>query len=130
MTGRLDAFYDRVIAVIITEVPFHPRPPAQQDWTDVAHRLPTRLIYGLSFTGIAIYWNNHHHLLGRTAAISAGVMGTNLALSFWLSLMPVVTEGVGRASNSRWPAVAYGIISLASAHLPHLGARHLAGQPP
>jgi len=73
------------------------------------------LIYILSFTVIGIYWNNHHHLLRLTSSISRGVMWTNIALLFWLSLVPVVTEWVGQASSSKWPAVAYGIVSVASA---------------
>ena len=114
-SGRLESFSDGVMAVIITVMAFNLRPPAGQHWSDVTQRLPTLLIYMLSFTVIGIYWNNHHHLLRLTTTISSGVMWTNLALLFCLSLVPVVTQWVGEASNSAFPAVAYGIVSLASA---------------
>ena len=64
---------------------------------------------------IGIYWNNHHHLSRLTSSISGGVMWTNLALLFWLSLVPVITEWVDQASSSKWPAVADGIVLVASA---------------
>ena len=112
---RLESFSDGVMAVIITLMAFDLRPPAGQHWSEVVQRLPNLLIYILSFTVIGIYWNNHHHLLRLTTTISTGVMWTNLALLFSLSLVPVVTQWVGEASNSAFPAVAYGIVSLTSA---------------
>jgi uncharacterized membrane protein len=114
-TNRLESFSDGVMAVIITIMAFNLRPPAHDDWTDVAHRLPTLLVYILSFTMIGIYWNNHHHLLRLTTTISGAVMWSNLALLFWLSLAPVVTEWVGERASSVFAAVAYGIVSLACA---------------
>jgi uncharacterized membrane protein len=69
------------------------------------------LIYVLSFTLIAIYWNNHHHLLRATRRISSGVMWANLHLLFWLSLVPVVTAWIGAHPRSLWRAVTYGAIS-------------------
>lgn len=103
------------MAVIITVMAFNVRPPAGEHWSQVTQRLPTLLIYMLSFTVIGIYWNNHHHLLRLTTTISSGVIWTNLSLLFCLSLVPVVTQWVGEASNSAFPAVAYGIVPLASA---------------
>jgi uncharacterized membrane protein len=91
-TGRLESFSDGVMAVIITVMAFDLRPPSGANWTAVDHRLPTLLIYILSFTVIGIYLNNHHHLLRLTTTISAGVMWANLALLFWLSLTPVTTQ--------------------------------------
>jgi uncharacterized membrane protein len=114
-SGRLESFSDGVMAVIITVMAFSLRPPVHDSWPSVEHRLPTLLIYILSFTVIGIYWNNHHHLLRMTTTISGGVMWTNLALLFWLSLTPVVTEWVGQGARSTFPAAAYGIVSLASA---------------
>jgi len=114
-SGRLESFSDGVMAVIITVMAFSLRPPAQDHWRYVEQRLPTLLIYILSFTVIGIYWNNHHHLLRMTTTISSGVMWTNLGLLFWLSLTPVVTEWVGQSAGSSYPAVAYGVVSLASA---------------
>ncbi len=114
-TNRLESFSDGVMAVIITIMAFNLRPPAHDHWSDVAHRLPTLLIYILSFTFIGIYWNNHHHLLRLTTTISAGVMWANLALLFSLSLVPVVTEWVGQGADSRFAASAYGLVALVSA---------------
>ncbi|NNN09330.1 MAG: DUF1211 domain-containing protein [Acidimicrobiaceae bacterium] len=114
-SGRLESFSDGVMAVIITVMAFNVRPPAGEHWSQVTQRLPTLLIYMLSFTVIGIYWNNHHHLLRLTTTISSGVIWTNLSLLFCLSLVPVVTQWVGEASNSAFPAVAYGIVPLASA---------------
>ena len=74
-------------------------------------RVPSLLIYVLSFIAIGIYWNNHHHLLRLTTTISGGVMWANLALLLSLSLTPVVTQWVGQAGRSRWPAVAHDIVS-------------------
>lgn len=111
---RLEGFSDGVMAVIITVMAFNLRPPAHENWASLDQRIPSLLIYVLSFTVIGIYWNNHHHLL-RLTTISAGVMWANLSLLLSLSLVPVVTEWVGQAGRSRWPAVAYGIVSLTSA---------------
>jgi len=80
----------------------------------LSHRLPSLLIYVLSFTVIAIYWNNHHQLLRVTTNISSGVMSSNLILLFWLSLVPVTTQWVGDAYRDHVPA-AYGVVSLGSA---------------
>jgi len=114
-SGRLESFSDGVMAVIITVMAFNLRPPVHDSWTSVEHRVPSLLIYILSFTVIGIYWNNHHHLLRMTTTISGGVMWANLALLFCLSLTPVVTEWIGQGARSAFPAVAYGIVSLASA---------------
>jgi uncharacterized membrane protein len=73
------------------------------------------LVYILSFTVIGIYWNNHHHLLRATKSISASVMWTNLALLFWLSLVPFATQWVGGAYRSSEPAAAYGVVTLGAA---------------
>ena len=114
-TNRLESFSDGVMAVIITIMAFNLRPPAHNQWSAVAKRLPTLLIYVLSFTFIGIYWNNHHHLLRLTTTISAGVMWANLAQLFSLSLVPVVTQWVGQGADALFPASAYGVVGLFSA---------------
>ena len=111
-SGRLESFSDGVMAVIITVMAFNLRPPAHETWAALDQRVPSLLIYVLSFTAIGIYWNNHHHLLRLTTTISGGVMWANLALLLSLSLTPVVTQWVGQAGRSQWPAVAYGVVSL------------------
>lgn len=114
-TTRLESFSDGVMAVIITLMAFNLRPPAHQSWSSLSHRLPDLAIYVLSFAVIAVYWNNHHHLLRVTTTISTGVMWTNLVLLFWLSLVPVMTQWVGQAPSSRWPAVGYTLVSFLAA---------------
>lgn len=110
--ARLEAFSDGVLAVIITIMVLELRPPPGDDLRALKTLIPGLLIYVLSFTGIGIYWNNHHHLLRATRRISGGVMWANLHLLFWLSLVPVVTAWVGAYHLSRWPAVAYGAVGL------------------
>jgi TMEM175 potassium channel family protein len=112
---RLEAFSDSVMAVIITLMAFELRPPAGQSWHQIDHRLPNLLVYILSFTAVAIYWNNHHHLLRVAASISGAVMWANLALLFWLSLVPFATQWVANAYRSTAPAVAYGLVAMGSA---------------
>jgi uncharacterized membrane protein len=92
--GRLEAFSDAVMAVIITLLAFELRPPESASWAAVAHRTPAFAVYILSFLFIAIYWNNHHHLLRATTVISAGVMWANMALLLCLSLIPVTAEWI------------------------------------
>ena len=114
--GRLEAFSDAVIAVIITILALSLHPPATTVWPDVRHALATLAIYVLSFMFIAIYWNNHHHLLRATTRISAGVMWANMALLFCLSLIPVTTEWQLRSYDPRhpWPVVFFGVVALAA----------------
>lgn len=112
---RLESFSDGVMAVIITLMAFELRPPTGESWSQIDHRLPNLLVYILSFTAIAIYWNNHHHLLRAVKSISGSVMWANLALLFWLSLVPFATQWVANAYRSTAPAVAYGVVAVGSA---------------
>jgi uncharacterized membrane protein len=108
--ARLEAFSDGVLAVIITIMVLELRPPDGDTIPALEKLVPGLLIYVLSFTFIAIYWNNHHHLLRATRRISGGVMWANLHLLFWLSLVPVVTAWIGKYPRSFLPAVTYGFI--------------------
>jgi len=114
-TGRLEAFSDGVIAVIITIMALELKPPEEPTFHGLRDRLPALLFYILSFTFVGIYWNNHHHLLRAARRISAGVMWSNLHLLFWLSLIPVLTEWVGENHTETAPAATYGIVGLGSA---------------
>jgi uncharacterized membrane protein len=78
-------------------------------------RLPSLLVYVLSFTVVGIYWNNHHHLLRATRRISASVMWANLHLLFWLSLVPFTTQWVGTVHDRPIPAVTYGVVATGAA---------------
>jgi uncharacterized membrane protein len=114
-TGRLEAFSDGVLAVIITIMALELKPPEDGTFRSLHARLPALLFYILSFTFVGIYWNNHHHLLRAARRISAGVMWSNLHLLFWLSLIPVLTEWVGEHHTETAPAATYGVVGLGSA---------------
>ncbi|MBI1361092.1 MAG: DUF1211 domain-containing protein [Alphaproteobacteria bacterium] len=107
--GRLEAFSDGVLAIIITvmvlelKVPHEPTPAALLEvW-------PVFLSYVLSFVFIGIYWNNHHHLLHIVHHISGGVLWANLHLLFWLSLVPFSTGWMGENHFALWPVAIYGL---------------------
>ena len=114
-TGRLEAFSDGVLAVIITIMALELKAPVGGSFSDLRGRLPALLIYILSFVFIGIYWNNHHHLLRAARRMTGGVMWGNLHLLFWLSLVPVLTEWVGEHYRERAPAATYGAVCLGSA---------------
>jgi len=109
-TGRLEAFSDGVLAVIITIMVLELRPPDGADISALTSLTSKFLVYVLSFAIIAIYWNNHHHLLHATRAINGNVMWANLHLLFWLSLVPVGTAWAGDHPLAPWPAAIYGLI--------------------
>jgi len=115
-TGRLEAFSDGVLAVIITIMALELKAPVEGTFDSLKDRLPALLVYILSFTFIGIYWNNHHHLLRAARRVTPAVMWSNLHLLFWLSLIPVLTEWIG---DEHWdktaPAATYGVVCLASA---------------
>ena len=114
-TGRLEAFSDGVLAVIITITALELRAPVGGAFTDLRGRLPALLVYILSFVIIGIYWNNHHHLLRAARRVTGGVMWANLHLLFWLSLIPVLTGWVGEHYHESAPAVTYSLVGLGAA---------------
>jgi uncharacterized membrane protein len=114
-THRLEAFSDGVMAVIITIMAFDLKVPLTADVHGLATRVPSLLVYVLSFTVIGIYWNNHHHLLRATGRMSSAVMWTNMHLLFWLSLVPFATAWVGTAHGRHVPAATYGAVALGAA---------------
>ena len=103
-TGRLEAFSDGVLAVIITIMALELKAPVEGTFASLRERLPALLIYILSFTFIGIYWNNHHHLLRAARRMTGGVMWANLHLLFWLSLIPLLTEWIGEHYQDHAPA--------------------------
>ena len=114
-TGRLEAFSDGVLAVIITIMALELKAPVGGRFSDLGARLPALLVYILSFAFIGIYWNNHHHLLRAARRVTAGVMWANLHLLFWLSLIPVLTEWIGEHYEKTAPAATYGVVGFGSA---------------
>ncbi len=113
--GRLEAFSDGVLAVIITIMVLELKVPHGDDLRALDGMLPAFLGYLLSFVYVGIYWNNHHHLMHATRRISGSVMWANLHLLFWLSLIPVSTGWVGENVSASWPTAFYGAVLLMAA---------------
>jgi uncharacterized membrane protein len=113
--NRLEAFSDGVIAILITIMVLELRPPQGTRLSDLAPLTPKLLSYLLSFTFLAIYWNNHHHLLHVVERVDGKVLWANLHLLFWLSLTPLVTAWLGEHGAAPVPVAAYGSVLLLSA---------------
>jgi uncharacterized membrane protein len=113
--ARLEAFSDGVLAIIITIMVLELKVPHGDDLHALVPLFPVFLSYMLSFVNVAIYWNNHHHLLHTVKHVTGGIMWANLHLLFWLSLYPFVTSWVGDNPTAAWPAVLYGAVPLAGA---------------
>jgi uncharacterized membrane protein len=114
-TGRLEAFSDGVIAVIITIMVLELKVPSGHDLRALAPSLPVFVAYVVSFIFVGIYWNNHHHLLHATDRIDGRSMWANLHLLFWLSLVPWATGWIGQNSTERLPSALYGFVLLMAA---------------
>jgi len=108
--GRMEAFSDGVIAIIITIMVLELHVPRGDNIKDIIPMLPSLACYVLSFVNIGIYWNNHHHLLYSVEKINGVILWANLNLLFWLSLIPFVTQWMGENHFGRWPVVCYGCI--------------------
>ncbi len=106
--GRLEAFSDGVLAIIITIMVLELHVPHGHTLKDLFPLWPQFLGYLLSFVYVGIYWNNHHHLFYMVEKIDGSVLWANLNLLFWLSLIPFVTEWMGDECFSSWPVVLYG----------------------
>jgi uncharacterized membrane protein len=113
--GRLEAFSDGVIAIIITIMVLELRPPHGALLSDLKPLIPVLLSYILSFMYLGIYWNNHHHLFQAARQVDGRVLWSNLHLLFWLSLIPFVTAWMGENHLSSVPVAMYGVILLCAA---------------
>lgn len=111
-TGRLEAFSDGVIAIIITIMVLELKVPHGDDLSALRGLLPVFAGYALSFVYVGIYWNNHHHLLHACQRISGSIMWANLHFLFWLSLVPFVTGWVGEHRAASLPTALYGVVLL------------------
>jgi uncharacterized membrane protein len=114
-TDRLAAFSDGVIAIIITIMVLELKVPSRADWTALAEVAPALVSYVLSFIYLAIYWNNHHHLLHTVARVDGLILWANSHLLFWLSLIPAATAWMGGNFLAPVPTAVYGVILLAPA---------------
>ena len=110
--GRLEAFSDGVIAIIITIMVLGLNVPQGVDLAALRPLVPMLVSYVLSFVFVGIYWNNHHHLLHATQHVSGLVLWANLHLLFWLSLVPIATGWMGNSNFSVWPVATYGVLLL------------------
>jgi len=110
--GRLEAFSDGVIAVIITIMVLEMKIPQGPDFAALRPMIPAFLSYVLSFVFVGIYWVNHHHLLHAIEHVSGPVLWANLHLLFWLSLVPLATAWMGNSQFSMWPVATYGALLL------------------
>jgi uncharacterized membrane protein len=112
--SRLEAFSDGVIAIIITIMVLELRAPHGSEVGALRPLLPAFLSYVLSFIHVAIYWNNHHHLIHTARHVTGGILWANLHLLFWLSLVPFVTAWMGENHFEQRPVALYGVVMLMS----------------
>jgi uncharacterized membrane protein len=126
--GRMEAFSDGVIAVIITVMVLELRVPAGGALADLKPMLPVFLTYVLSFVNVGIYWNNHHHMLHAARTVTGPILWANLHLLFWLSVMPFATAWMSQHPLASAPVAVYGgmliMNGLAYSLLAFLLARH------
>ena len=108
--GRMEAFSDGVLAIIITIMVLGLTPPRGPDPVGLLDVMPTLISYVLSFVLLGIYWNNHHHLLQAVKQVDGRVLWSNLHLLFWLSLIPFTTAWMGRNNFAAWPVAIYGLV--------------------
>jgi uncharacterized membrane protein len=114
-TGRMEAFSDGVIAILITVMVLELPIPHGTTWGALREAAPVLLSYVLSFAYLGIYWNNHHHMLQATDRVTGLILWANLHLLFWLSLLPFATAWMGENSFAATPVAAYGVVLLAAA---------------
>jgi TMEM175 potassium channel family protein len=110
--GRLEAFSDGVLAIIITIMVLELRPPHEPSLEALQPLCYTFLSYLLSFVFLAIYWNNHHHMLQAARQVNGAILWANMHLLFWLSLVPFVTAWMGDTGFAALPVAAYGAVML------------------
>jgi uncharacterized membrane protein len=110
--GRLEAFSDGVIAVIITIMVLELKVPRGESFQALAPVVPAFLVYVLSFIYVGIYWNNHHHMLHACKRVTGPILWANLHLLFWLSLIPFTTAWMGDNHFASAPSSLYGFVLL------------------
>lgn len=113
--GRLEAFSDGVLAIIITIMVLELEAPHGTDWASLQPLMPVFLSYALSFVFLGIYWSNHHHMFQAVEQIHGGILWANLHLLFWLSLTPFVTAWMGTSHFAAGSVALYGVILLLAA---------------
>lgn len=135
--GRIEAFSDGVFAIILTIMVLELKVPHGSGLDALGPLLPVFCAYVLSFLFVAIYWNNHHHLLHAARTVTVGLLWSNLHLLFWLSLIPFVTGWAGETwaePSAAWPVALYGFVLAmcgfgAFLMVRVVNAQHLPGSP-
>lgn len=123
--GRMEAFSDGVLAIIITIMVLELKVPHGATLDALIPLIPVVLSYVLSFVFVGIYWNNHHHLLQAIRHVDGAVLWANLHLLFWLSLIPFVTAWMGENQFAPWPVALYGVVLLFASIAYYILARAL-----
>ncbi|MBD2077954.1 DUF1211 domain-containing protein [Phormidium sp. FACHB-592] len=113
--GRLEAFSDGVLAIIITIMVLEMKVPHKADLSGLRPLIPVFLSYVLSYVYIGIYWNNHHHLFQAVHSVKGSVLWANLHLLFWLSLFPFMTGWMGENAFAAIPVAVYGVVLMFAA---------------
>src|SRR5262245_28877970 len=123
--GRLEAFSDGVVAIIITIMVLEMKVPHGDNLADLKPLIPVFLSYIISFIYLGIYWNNHHHLLQAVDRVNGATLWANMHLLFWLSLVPFVTGWMGENHFTTLPVALYGVVLLMAAFSWYILARVL-----
>jgi uncharacterized membrane protein len=110
--GRLEAFSDGVIAILITIMVLEFEVPHGASLESLRPLVPVFSAYVVSFVFLGIYWSNHHHMLHLTERVNGGILWANLHLLFWLSLVPFVTAWIGEYHDAAMPTALYGVVML------------------
>jgi uncharacterized membrane protein len=113
--GRLEAFSDGVLAIVITIMVLELEVPHGDSLDELSPLVPVFLSYVLSFVYVGIYWNNHHHMLKTATTVTGGILWANLHLLFWLSLFPFATAWMGENDFAALPTALYGAVLLMAA---------------
>ncbi len=127
--GRLEAFSDGVMAIIITIMVLELKVPDGTGLADLKPLIPDFVSYALSFIFVGIYWSNHHHLMQAVKTVNGPTLWANLHLLFWLSLIPFATRWIGVDSFAAWPVAIYGFDLLFSAIAYYILVRALLAHP-
>jgi uncharacterized membrane protein len=112
---RLNALTDGVVAVALTIMVLEIRFPAEPNWRAVIAVLPLLAAYLLAFVNVAIYWNNHHHLMQSARKVTGGVLWANHALLFFLTLFPLMIRWIDDAGITAWPVASFGVVLICAA---------------
>jgi uncharacterized membrane protein len=126
--GRIEAFSDGVIAIIITIMVLELKVPHEPTWHALGERWPVFMSYALSFFFVGVYWTNHHHLLHTLKLVDGKIIWLNLHLLFWMSLIPFVTAWLGETLAEATPTFVYGVVMFMCGFAYQFLQRAIAGQ--